>query len=126
MLSFLAHRMREMGAGSVAEGSFVKSVWTETMRRQPATWQHDHIFIVSAPNAARREVLQEYKVCQADPSARLLELEPLVVEKGATVNGGDRPRAWYASNDPRRIGAWANVLLLEGVCAAVAEQEGLG
>ena len=110
-----------MGAGSVAENSFVKSVWTETERRRPATWQHDLIFIVSAPNAVRREMLQEYKVCQANPNARLLELEPLVVEKGATVNGGDRPRAWYASNDPRPS-AWANVRLLEGVFAAFAEQ----
>ena len=126
MLNFLAHRMRETGAGSVAEGSFVKSVWTETERRQPATWQHDHIFIVSAPNAARREMLQDTKVCQANPNARLLKLEPLVMEKGATVNGGDRPRAWYASDDPRPRGAWANMRLLEGVCAAVAEQEGLG
>ena len=101
MLNFLAHRMREMGAGSVAENSFVKSVWTETERRRPATWQHDHIFSVSAPNAARREMLLDSKVCPANPNARLLELKPLVVEKGATVNGGNRPRAWYASNDPR-------------------------
>ena len=126
MLNFLAHRMREMGAGSVAENSFVKSVWTETERRRPATWQDDHIFIVSAPNAARRKKLQNTKVCEANPNARLLELEPLVVEKGATVNGGDRPRAWYASDDPRPQSAWANVRLLEGVFAAFAEQEGLG
>ena len=122
MLNFLAHRMRETGAASVAEDSFVKSVWTEIERRQPATWQHDHIFSVSAPNAARREMLQEYKVCQANPNARLLELKPVVVEKGATVNNGNRPRAWYASDDPRPQSAWANVRLLEGVFAAFAEQ----
>ena len=118
--------MQETGAGSVAKGSFVKTVWTGTENRRPATWQHDLIFIVSAPNAVRREMLQEYKVCQANPNARLLELEPLVVEKGATVNGGDRPRAWYASADERPMSAWANVRLLEGVFAAFAEQEGLG
>ena len=114
--------MQETGAGSVAENSFVKSVWTETERRRPATWQHDHIFIVSAPNAPRRERLQDSKVCQANPNARLLELKPVVVEKGATVNNGNRPRAWYASTDERPIGAWANVRLLEGVFAAFAEQ----
>ena len=128
MLNFLAHRMREMGAGSVAQDSFVKSVWTETERRRPATWQHDHIFIVSAPNAPRRERLQDSKVCQANPNARLLELKPLVVEKGAIVNGDNRPGAWYASNCPRPMQAWASVLLLEGLYAAfgrlpiVAEQ----
>ena len=122
MLNFLAHRMRETGAASVAEDSFVKSVWTEIERRQPATWQHDHIFSVSAPNAARREMLQEYKVCQANPNARLLELKPVVVEKGATVNNGNRPGAWYASNCPRPMAAWASVRLLEEqVFAAAAE-----
>ena len=118
--------MQETGAGSVAKGSFVKTVWTGTENRRPATWQHDLIFIVSAPNAARRKKLQNTKVCEANPNARLLELEPLVVEKGATVNNGNRPRAWYASDDPRPQSAWANVRLLEGVFAAFAEQEGLG
>jgi len=122
VLNHLAHRMREMGAGSVAENSFVKSVWTETERRRPATWQDDHIFIVLAPNAARWEKLQDTKVCQANPNARLLELVPLVVEKGANANNGNRPGAWYASNCPRPMAAWASVRLLEEqVFAAAAE-----
>ena len=114
--------MQETGAGSVAKGSFVKTVWTGTENRRPATWQHDLIFIVSAPNAARRKKLQKSKVWEANRKARLLELEPLVMEKGATVNGGDRPRAWYASDDRRSRGAWANMRLLEGIFAAFAEQ----
>ena len=109
--------MQETGAGSVAEDSFVKTVWIGTENRRPATWQHDLIFIVSAPNAARRKKLQKSKVCEANRKARLLELKPLVMEKGATVN---------ASTDERPMSAWANVRLLEGVFAAFAEQEGLG